>query len=133
MEVPRMNAHTPRRPLAALAAALGALLLVAALALALLPAGAGAAGDRTPIRDCGDVSTLDDGGAYVGAVTAQGPSCRTARGIAKAVAGSARCKRNGSCRSRGFTCLLGVAGKELTLARCEDSRQEAFVRFEFGA
>jgi hypothetical protein len=34
---------------------------------------------------------------------------------------------------RSYTCLLGVAGKELTLVRCEDSTQTRFVRFEFGS
>lgn len=134
-----MHARTPLRAVrtapavpAALALFAAAALLLAAFAVA-LPSPADAAARRAPIEDCGDVSTLDDGGAYVGAVTAQDATCRTARAIAREVAASRGCKRTGSCRSKRFTCLLGKAGKELTLVRCENARQTAFVRFEFGA
>jgi hypothetical protein len=50
-----------------------------------------------------------------------------------AVARSAGCKTKRSCRQRTYTCLLATAGKELTLVRCENGRQTAFVRFEFGS
>ncbi|ADB49701.1 hypothetical protein [Conexibacter woesei] len=129
-----MHVRTALRPAPAASLAIVAALLLAAFALAaVLPSTAGAAVKRAPIVDCGDVSTLDDGGAYLGAVTAQGATCRTARAIAREVAASRACKQDGSCRSKRFTCLLAKAGKELTLVRCENARQTAFVRFEFGA
>lgn len=103
-----------------------------ALAVA-LPAAAPAATQRAPIKDCGDVATLDADGVFIGAVTAQGGACRNARAIASKVAKSAGCKRQGSCRQRTYTCLLAKAGKELTLVHCENAKQTAFVRFEFGA
>lgn len=129
-----MHVRTAPRPARVASLAVAAALLLAAFALAAaLPPAAGAAVKRAPIVDCGDISTLDDGGAYLGAVTAQGAACRTARAIAREVAASRACKQNGSCRVRRFTCLLAKAGKELTLVRCENARQTAFVRFEFGA
>jgi hypothetical protein len=110
-------------------------LCAAAIALAVAaPAAAVAhAAARQPIKDCGDVSTLDDGGVFIGAVTAQGGACKNARAIAASVARSAGCKRKRSCRQRTYTCLLATAGKELTLVRCANARQTAFVRFEFGS
>jgi hypothetical protein len=104
----------------------------AAAAVAVAPAAAQAA-SRPPIKDCGDVATLDEDNVFIGAVTAQGGTCRNARAIASRVARSAGCKRQGSCRQRTYTCLLAKAGKELTLVRCENGRQTAFVRFEFGS
>ena len=103
-----------------------------ALAVA-LPAAAPAATQRAPIKDCGDVATLDDDGVFIGAITAQGGACTNARAIASKVAKSAGCKRKGSCRQRTYTCLLAKAGKELTLVHCENAKQTAFIRFEFGA
>ena len=110
------------------------LITIAVLALAAAaPPAAAAAATRAPIKDCGDVSTLDDGGFFLGAVTAQSGTCRNARAIAAKVARSAGCKAKRSCRQRTYTCLLAKAGKELTLVRCENARQTAFIRFEFGA
>jgi hypothetical protein len=116
---------TPRRLLTL--AALGALVVPVA-------ASAAAPSPRAPIKDCGDITTLDTGSGFaVGAVTAQNTTCQNARAIAREVAKSAGCKRQGSCRRRNYTCLLGQAGKELTLVRCEGKGQTAFVRFEFGS
>lgn len=105
---------------------------VALLALAPTAAAAQTA-KRAPIKDCGDVSTLDDGGFFLGAITAQGGACPNARAIASKVARSAACKSKGSCKQRTYTCLLAKAGKELTLVRCENAKQTTFIRFEFGA
>ena len=101
--------------------------------LALAPMAAAQSAKRAPIKDCGDVSTLDRGGFFLGAITAQGGACRNARAVASRVARSAGCKRQGSCRQRTYTCLLAKAGKELTLVHCENARQTAFIRFEFGS
>ena len=110
------------------------LITIATLAAvaAVTPGAAAAAATRAPIKDCGDVSTLDRGGAFVGAITAQRTTCKNARAIASKVAKSAGCKRQGSCRRSNYTCLLAKVGKELTLVRCEGKNQTAFVRFEFG-
>jgi hypothetical protein len=105
----------------------------AAIAVAALAPAASQAATRPPIKDCGDIATLDEGGFFVGAVTAQGGSCKNARAIASKVAKSPGCKSKGSCRVRTYTCLLAKAGKELTLVHCENQRQTSFVRFEFGS
>jgi hypothetical protein len=115
---------TPRSLLAAAA--------IAVAAVACTPAAAQAA-TRPPIKDCGDVATLDKDHVFIGAITAQGETCKNARAIASKVARSASCKRKGSCRQRTYTCLLAKAGKELTLVHCENARQTSFIRFEFGA
>ena len=115
---------TPRRLLATAAIALAA--------VASAPAAAQAA-TRPPIKDCGDVATIDKDNVFIGAITAQGAACKNARAIASAVAKSPGCKSRGSCRQRTYTCLLAKAGKELTLVHCENSRQTSFIRFEFGA
>jgi hypothetical protein len=115
---------TPRSFLATAAA------VVAAVACA--PASAHAA-TRPPIKDCGDVATIDKDHVFIGAITAQGETCKIARAIASKVARSATCKSKGSCRQRTYTCLLAKAGKELTLVHCENARQTSFIRFEFGA
>ena len=116
---------TPRRLLTL--ATLGAV-------LAAVPASATAPAPRPPIKDCGDISTLDrSGNSALGAVTAQNTTCKNARAIAREVAKSAGCKRQGSCRRLNYTCLLAKAGKELTFVRCEGKNQTAFVRFEFGS
>ena len=113
------------------------LLTIATLAAvaAVTPGVASGATTRAPIMDCGDISTLDTKGSTfaLGAVTAQRTTCKNARAIAREVAKSAGCKRQGSCRRLNYTCLLAKAGKELTLVRCEGKNQTAFVRFEFGS
>ena len=43
------------------------------------------------------------------------------------------CGAGKSCRVRGFTCLIGQAGKELYLVHCESANQTHFVRFEYGS
>jgi hypothetical protein len=96
---------------------------------ALIPASASHAAARPPIKDCGDVATIDKDHVFIGAVTAQGAACTIARTVAR----SASCRRKGSCRVRSYTCLLAKAGRELTLVHCENPRQTAFIRFEFGA
>lgn len=106
--------------------------LIALLALAPTAATAQTT-KRAAIKDCGDVSTLDDGGFFLGAITAQGGACTNARAIASKVARSAGCKAKGSCRQRTYTCLLAKAGKELTLVHCSNTKQTTFIRFEFGA
>ena len=105
----------------------------AAIAVAAAPTAAAQAATRPPIKDCGDVATLDKDNVFIGAVTAQGAACKNARAIAAAVAKSPGCKSKGSCRQRTYTCLLAKAGKELTLVHCENQRQTAFIRFEFGS
>ena len=110
------------------------ILTTAAIALlALAPAAAAQTTQRAPIKDCGDVATLDADGAFIGAITAQGGACTNARAIASKVAKSAGCKSKGSCRQRTYTCLLAKAGKELTLVHCENAKQTSFIRFEFGS
>jgi hypothetical protein len=118
---------TPRSLLATAAIA------VAAVASAPAAAQAAQAAPRPPIKDCGDVATLDKDNFFIGAITAQGGTCKNARAIASTVAKSASCKSKGSCRQRTYTCLLAKAGKELTLVHCENARQTSFIRFEFGA
>ena len=82
---------------------------------------------RAPIKDCGDISM------NISAITAQGTTCTNARAIARALPGSKTCTSKRFCQVRSYTCLLGQAGKELTLVHCENSTQTRFVRFEFGA
>lgn len=105
---------------------------LASLALASIAA-APAAGARAPIKDCGDISTLDHGGFFLGAITAQRGACVNARAVARKVGASAGCKARGSCSVNGYRCALAKVGKELTLVRCENSAQTAFIRFEFGS
>jgi hypothetical protein len=102
-------------------------------AVAIGPATAAQAATRPPIKDCGDVSTLDQGGFFLGAVTAHGGACTNARAVASRVARTTSCKTKGTCHVRTYACLLAKAGKELTLVHCENARQTAFVRFEFGS
>ena len=110
------------------------LLTAAALAVAALaPAALSQAAARPPIKDCGDVATIDRDHVFIGAITAQGAGCKNARAVARTVARSASCRRRGSCRVRTSTCLLAKAGEELTLVHCENARQTAFIRFEFGS
>jgi hypothetical protein len=110
------------------------LLATVAIALAAVAsAPAAQAATRPPIKDCGDVATIDKDNVFIGAITAQGETCKLARAIASKVARSASCKSKGSCRQRTYTCLLAKAGKELTLVHCENARQTSFIRFEFGA
>jgi hypothetical protein len=96
-------------------------------ALAMLVTAGVAGAKRAPIRDCGDLSM------NLSALTAQGTTCANARAIARGVIAAKPCTKQRFCRVRSYTCLLGIAGKELTLVRCEDSTQTRFVRFEFGA
>jgi hypothetical protein len=96
-------------------------------ALAMLVTAGVAGAKRAPIRDCGDLSM------NLSALTAQGTTCAKARAIARGVIAAKPCTKQRFCRVRSYTCLLGIAGKELTLVRCEDSTQTRFVRFEFGA
>ena len=110
------------------------LTIAAALALlAIAPSAASLAATRPPIKDCGDVATLDRDNFFIGAITAQGGACTNARSVASQTAKSPSCKSKGSCRVRSYTCLLAKAGKSLTLVHCENSRQTAFIRFEFGS
>ena len=110
------------------------ILTAAAIALlALAPSAAAQTTKRAPIKDCGDVATLDADGVFIGAITAQGGACTNARAIASKVAKSAGCKAKGSCRQRTYTCLLAKAGKELTLVHCSNTKQTTFIRFEFGS
>lgn len=104
-----------------------ALAAVTVGALGLSAAGASAQAPRPAIRDCGDLSM------NVAAITAQGTTCANARAIAKTAGASSGCAVKQSCRVRSYTCLLGKAGKELTLVRCENSTQTRFVRFELGS
>ena len=102
--------------------------VLVAFAAGVLLASTAAADARTPIRDCGDVA----GGAS--AITAQGASCTTARAVARVVPGRKACRpAAGGCTVRGYTCLVGQAGKELFLAHCENSTQTRFIRFEYGS
>ncbi len=90
---------------------------------------------RAPLRDCGDLGDASDAGAY--AITAQGRglTCRTARGVARAVPRKISCRTKGDCVVRGFACLVPQAGKELWLASCEglSTASTKIVRFEFGS
>jgi hypothetical protein len=110
------------------------LLSTVAIALsAIAPAVAAQAATRAPIKDCGDVATIDKDNVFIGAITAQGGACKNARSIASKVAKSAGCKRQGHCKQATYNCLLAKAGEELTLVHCENSKQTAFIRFEFGS
>lgn len=106
---------------------------VAIAVSAIAPTVAAQAATRAPIKDCGDVATIDRDNFFIGAITAQGGACKSARSLASTVAKSAGCKRQGSCRRRSYTCLLAKAGEELTLVHCESANQTKFVRFEFGS
>jgi hypothetical protein len=104
-------------------------ILLGALAAAAVLTCAASSEARTPIRDCGDITT-----AGVSAITAQGVTCKASRAVAKIVPGSTACRpAKGGCRVRGFTCLTGQAGKELFLVHCESSNQTRFIRFEYGS
>ena len=101
-------------------------LMLGAVAAAVMTTAAGAQA-RTPIRDCGDIA---NGGAY--AITAQGVTCKSARAVARIVPARKACLAASGCRVRGYTCLVGQAGKELYLVHCEASAQTRFIRFEYG-
>ena len=105
------------------------MLVLGALAAAAGMATAASSEARTPIRDCGDVSS---GGAY--AITAQGVTCTSSRAVARVVPARTACRpAKGGCTVRGFTCLTGQAGKELFLVHCENADQTRFIRFEWGS
>jgi hypothetical protein len=107
--------------------------IAVAIAILALPAVSQAA-KRAPIKDCGDITTLDNrGGGFLGAITAQGGSCKNARAVAASTAKSAGCKSKGFCQTRSYHCTLVKLGKELTTVRCENGTQTAFIRFEFGS
>ena len=107
-----------------------ALILGAAVAVTSMTAASAEA--RTPIRDCGDIAAATTGGAY--AITAQGVTCASARAVARIVPAKKACRpAAGGCSVRGYTCLVGQAGKELFLAHCENSNQTRFIRFEYGS
>ncbi|MEA2154013.1 MAG: hypothetical protein QOE11_153 [Solirubrobacteraceae bacterium] len=109
---------SPTRPALLLGAVVAALLTTTATAQA-----------RTPIRDCGDIAR---GGAY--AITAQGATCSVARAVSRIAPATRSCgPKTGGCTIRGYTCLIGQAGKELFLAHCENSTQSRFIRFEYGS
>jgi hypothetical protein len=107
-----------------------AVAIMASIAAAALVA-APAAEARAPIRDCGDIA-----GSSTSAITAQGVTCSSARAVARVVPARKACApypAGGGCTVRGFTCLIGQAGKELFLATCQDSHQKRFIRFEYGS
>jgi hypothetical protein len=86
---------------------------------------------RATIRDCGDISA-----AGASAITAQGVACKSARAVARVVPARKTCgpfPTSGGCTVRGFTCLVGQAGKELFLVTCQDAHQARFIRFEYGS
>lgn len=103
-------------------------IMIGAVAAAVMTTTAGAQA-RTPIRDCGDIAS---GGAH--AITAQGVTCKSSRAVARIVPGNKACgPKTGGCTVRGYTCLIGQAGKELFLVHCENSSQTRFIRFEYGS
>ncbi len=106
--------------------------VLAASAQAMGGAPGAAAASRPPIKDCGDVSTLDSAGFFLGAITAQGGSCVNARIIAKKVTKRTGCKAGSSCSEHGYTCIAGNIGS-LTSVRCENSKQTVFIRWEYGS
>jgi len=112
--------------------ALRALALCALAATALTAPAQGAA--RDAVRDCGD-SAENGAGSY--AITAQGRglTCTSARAVARALPGRRSCRNTtiDQCTVRSMHCFVAQVGKELYLARCANSRQTKFVRFEFGS
>ena len=113
--------------------ALRALAVAALLTAVLAPAASGAA-KRAAVRDCGDNASF---GAGSFAITAQGAGlkCSTAVAVARAVPPKRACtsKTISTCTVRGFHCFVAQVGKELYLARCANSTETKFVRFEFGS
>jgi hypothetical protein len=104
-------------------------LILGAVVTATIASAAPAAEARTAIRDCGDIA---NGGAY--AITAQGVTCASARAVARIVPARDLCvPASGGCKVRGYTCLVGQAGKELFLVHCENATQTRFIRFEYGS
>jgi hypothetical protein len=57
--------------------------VAAIVLLAIAPSAAAQAATRPPIKDCGDVATIDGDQFFIGAVTAQGTTCTNARAIAR--------------------------------------------------
>ena len=108
------------------------LALAPLLACVLLP-GSASAIDRPDMKSCGDLEAAD--GLLVGDVLARRVTCRTARRVARAT--PARCDQSGSCRIRGFTCLVGRAAPELRFARCtkpgDDDELFKTIRFDYGS
>jgi hypothetical protein len=106
--------------------------LVAALALALLPAAAPAASGAAPLRACGNTEA---GGVLIGDVISRRVTCPNARRVARAV--PAACGNEGTCTVRGFSCITARALEELRFARCSKpgNGNELFklIRFDFGS
>ncbi|HTE61573.1 MAG TPA: hypothetical protein VK631_14570 [Solirubrobacteraceae bacterium] len=106
--------------------------LLAAAALALLPAGASAA---PPLRGCGNATTGNGNGLLIGDIITRRVTCPNARKVARAV--PAACGNQGTCQVNGFSCITAQALEELRFARCSKPRgsDELFkvIRFDFGS
>ena len=106
--------------------------VLAAAALALLPAGAPAATAAPPLRACGNI---DAGGLLIGDIITRRVICSNARKVARAVPGD--CGNQGTCQVRGFSCITARALEELRFARCSKpgNGNELFkvIRFDFGS
>jgi hypothetical protein len=107
-----------------------AIAVIAAAALALLPAAASAA---PKLRSCGNLEAGN--GLLVGDITTKRVTCANARPVARAV--PAACGNEGTCQVRGFSCITAQALEELRFARCSKASggQELFkvIRFDFGS
>jgi hypothetical protein len=106
--------------------------IVAALALALLPAAAPAASGAAPLRACGNTQA---GGVLIGDIITRRVTCANARRVARAVPSD--CGNQGTCTVRGFSCITARALEELRFARCSKpgNGNELFklIRFDFGS
>jgi hypothetical protein len=106
--------------------------VLAALALALLPAAAPAAQSAPTLRACGNTEA---GGVLIGDITSRRVKCPNARRVARAVPSA--CGNEGTCTVRGFSCITAQALEELRFARCSKSGggEELFkvIRFDFGS
>jgi len=107
--------------------------VLAAAALALLPAGASAASAAPPLRACGNATTGN--GLLIGDIITRRVTCPNARKVARAV--PAACGNQGTCQVRGFSCITAQALEELRFARCSKphGNDELFkvIRFDFGS
>jgi hypothetical protein len=108
--------------------AVGALVILGALAGATQTA----SGAGPTLRACGNT---ESGGVLIGDITTKRVTCATARQIARDAVKA--CGTRSSCRVRTYTCLVGRAAPELSLARCAraQSGSELYnvVRFDFGS
>jgi hypothetical protein len=114
-------------PQPAARAALAALVVIGALA------GSASAATSTPtLRSCGD---LESGGVLIGDVTTKRVGCDAARAIARDAVKA--CGTASFCRVRSYSCLVGRATPELSLARCSRAQGSTelynVVRFDFGS